>query len=84
VRRRGNPQRGRSWHKPSAPPCCHEGLSTAEAGARLRQFGPNALKVSRRITAFGLLLAQFKSPLVLILVVFAIALAVASSAVDWL
>jgi len=45
-----------------------DGLAQAEAENRLKQFGPNALQARRRSTAAGLLLRQFKSPLVLILI----------------
>ncbi|HMN26993.1 MAG TPA: HAD-IC family P-type ATPase, partial [Caldilineaceae bacterium] len=44
------------------------GLSAEDARRRLQQFGPNVLKVRRQMTAVGLFLNQFKSPLVLILV----------------
>ena len=44
------------------------GLASAEAKARARQYGPNALAAKRRATALGLFLSQFKSPLVLILI----------------
>src|SRR5574341_126926 len=44
-----------------------QGLSTAEAQARLRIVGPNTLQARKRATAWGLFLNQFKSPLVLIL-----------------
>lgn len=43
-------------------------LSSSDAAARLKQHGPNSLKAARRASALGLLLNQFKSPLVLILV----------------
>jgi len=45
------------------------GLSGSDAAARLKQHGPNSLKAARRASTFGLLLNQFKSLLVLILVV---------------
>jgi P-type Mg2+ transporter len=45
------------------------GLSSSDAAARLKQVGPNSLKAARRASALGLLLNQFKSPLVLILIV---------------
>jgi Mg2+-importing ATPase len=48
------------------------GLQSSEADARLKQYGPNALKAQRQNTWFVLLLSQFKSPLVLILVFAAI------------
>ena len=48
------------------------GLSQDDAERRLQQYGPNALKAGSQTTAFGLLLNQFKSPLVLILVFAAI------------
>ncbi len=44
-----------------------EGLSAGEAARRLAQFGPNLLETKRKATALGLLVAQFKSPIVLIL-----------------
>lgn len=44
------------------------GLSNKEADRRLQQFGPNTLKAGQQVMAFGLLLNQFKSPLVLTLV----------------
>ncbi len=44
-----------------------DGLSSAEAAARLRRFGPNALRARKRLTRAGVLLGQFKSPLVLLL-----------------
>jgi len=44
------------------------GLSRAQADERFARFGANALKPRKRLSALPLLLAQFKSPLVLILV----------------
>ncbi len=44
------------------------GLSTAEAAARLGQYGANAVREQAELTAMRLLLRQFESPLVLILV----------------
>jgi Mg2+-importing ATPase len=46
-----------------------EGLTSAEAAQRLRSFGENALEDRPRATAVRLLLRQFESPLVLILLV---------------
>jgi Mg2+-importing ATPase len=48
------------------------GLSQNGAERRLKQYGPNTLQAGSQNTALGLLLNQFKSPLVLILVVAAI------------
>ena len=45
------------------------GLSAAEAKRRLQIYGPNRLKPSKRTDAITLLAAQFKSPLILILLV---------------
>jgi len=45
-----------------------EGLTQAEAGRRLGQYGPNTLEVRRRGSAVALFLGQFKSPIVLILI----------------
>ena len=44
-----------------------DGLTTAEARRRAQVFGPNRLRTSRRSDALTLLIAQFKSPLILIL-----------------
>jgi Mg2+-importing ATPase len=57
-----------------------QGLSTAEAQLRLKQIGPNLLKVSKRASAWGLLFDQFKSPLVLILL---FAVVVSAFAQEW-
>lgn len=43
------------------------GLTTTEAQSRLRLYGPNRLQRAKRTDALTLLLAQFKSPLILIL-----------------
>ncbi len=44
------------------------GVSAAEAQERLRLFGPNVIERSRRASWASILLGQFKSPLILILV----------------
>jgi len=44
-----------------------QGLTTGEARARIERFGPNLLKSKKRSDAFTLLLAQFKTPIILIL-----------------
>ena len=44
-----------------------EGLSSEEARQRLARYGSNLLKPQKRSDVFTLLLAQFKSPLILIL-----------------
>jgi P-type Mg2+ transporter len=44
-----------------------EGLSSAEAKQRLIQYGPNLLKPPKRSDTFALLIAQFKSPIILTL-----------------
>jgi len=44
------------------------GIEQVDAESRIKQYGPNTLKAQRQTTAFGLLLSQFKSPLVLILI----------------
>jgi len=44
-----------------------EGLSTQEAGKRLLQYGSNSLSAKKRSSLPALLLNQFKSPLILIL-----------------
>jgi len=49
-----------------------EGLADAEAQRRLERFGRNAIRAKERATPWSLLLNQFRSPLVLILVFAAI------------
>ena len=44
------------------------GLTTEEARERLARFGENRLKTESRSSALGLFLAQFKSPIILILI----------------
>ncbi len=44
-----------------------EGLTSAEAQKRLARFGPNQIRAKKRTDSFTLLLAQFKSPIILIL-----------------
>ena len=57
------------------------GLSPRQAGARLKRFGRNALGTLNRGNALGLFLNQFKSPLVLILIVASI---ISMVAADWM
>ncbi len=45
-----------------------QGLSQDDAARRLEEYGPNSLKAGSQVTPLRLLLNQFKSPLVLILV----------------
>jgi P-type Mg2+ transporter len=45
------------------------GLTSDEAGRRLQGYGPNRLKPSKRTDALTLFAAQFKSPLIIILLV---------------
>ncbi len=61
------------WNVPSAEllqvlKTAKEGLTSEEARQRLVRFGANRLKPQKRSDAFTLLLAQFKSPIILILV----------------
>jgi P-type Mg2+ transporter len=44
-----------------------EGLTGKEASQRLARYGSNRLEPAKRSDVFTLLLAQFKSPLILIL-----------------
>lgn len=46
----------------------HDGLSDAEVQFRLRHFGPNTLVRERRFTPLGLIVRQFTSPLIFILI----------------
>jgi P-type Mg2+ transporter len=45
-----------------------QGLTAREAAERLRSHGPNAVEDQRQLASFRLLLRQFESPLVLVLV----------------
>src|SRR3990167_9625486 len=45
------------------------GLSKSEAERRIKVFGPNVIEKPRRAPGFFILLNQFKSPLILILLV---------------
>ena len=58
-----------------------DGISSDEAAARLEQHGPNVIVAAKQTSAVGLFLNQFKSPIVIILL-----LATAISAVlkDWI
>jgi Mg2+-importing ATPase len=44
-----------------------EGLSSDDAARRLDQYGPNLLKPKKRTDALTLLIGQFKSPIILVL-----------------
>ncbi|KWT73307.1 MULTISPECIES: magnesium-translocating P-type ATPase [unclassified Variovorax] len=57
------------------------GLTTAEAAVRLAGYGPNAIEAATRASALGLYARQFKSPLVLILIVASVISLVAT---EWL
>lgn len=46
-----------------------QGLTTAEANRRIERFGPNILGAENKISRFSRLLHQFKSPVVIILLV---------------
>ena len=59
-----------------------KGLTQAEADRRLKQYGQNAITAQKQTTALRLLLKQFKSPLVLILIVAAIISAIVGEWVD--
>ncbi|MEO8886000.1 MAG: magnesium-translocating P-type ATPase, partial [Mucilaginibacter sp.] len=58
------------------------GLSGREAAARLKYYGPNTLKANPRQRIFLLLLAQFKSPVTLLLIVAALLAAGLGDAAD--
>ena len=53
------------------------GLGQADAQRRLKQYGPNSIRAGSETFALWLLLSQFKSPLVLILVFAAVISAIA-------
>jgi P-type Mg2+ transporter len=59
-----------------------DGLQPAEADQRLKRYGPNAIGAKQQTTALRLLLRQFSSPLVLILIFAAIISGVVGEWVD--
>ena len=58
------------------------GLSQREARSRLKRYGSNALDASKGATALGLFISQFRSPLVLILIVASIISMIAAEWID--
>lgn len=46
-----------------------EGLTSADADARLLEYGPNELKAAQRISPWAILLEQFKNVLIIILLI---------------
>jgi Mg2+-importing ATPase len=59
-----------------------EGLSSAEAGRRLREYGPNRVGGDARLTRMRVLLSQFRNPLLLVLIFAALASALTGEWVD--
>lgn len=63
------------WHSTEIGDVLHvlnsrtRGLTTEEAQSRLKEFGPNELKVEKNISPLTILLRQFKSFLVIILLI---------------
>jgi Mg2+-importing ATPase len=58
------------------------GLQPAEAELRLKKYGLNSIRAKLQATAMSLLLSQFKSPLVLILIFAAIVSGIVQEWVD--
>ena len=50
----------------------HRGLSNEEVQQRLKFFGGNIFKKTKRITKLRIFLSQFKSPLIFILIIAAV------------
>lgn len=59
-----------------------EGLSSAQAAEHLQSFGPNQLREERSLSRLRVLLRQFASPLLLLLVFAAIVAAVSGELVN--
>ena len=59
-----------------------DGLAPEDAEARLRQYGPNTIRAKQQTGPLRLLLGQFKSPLVLILIFAAVVSGVVGEWVD--
>jgi magnesium-transporting ATPase (P-type) len=66
----------------SALHASRNGLQPAEAEQRLKQYGLNTIGAEQEATAFRLLLSQFESPLVLILIFAAIVSGIVGEWVD--
>ena len=66
----------------SALDASRDGLKSAEAEQRLKQYGLNTIRAQQQATALRLLLSQFKSPLVLILIFAAIISAIVGEWTD--
>jgi len=62
--------------------CGEDGLNTEEAAKRLKQYGPNSIKVNTNASTMLLLLSQFKSPVTLMLVAAAVLSAVLGDVPD--
>ena len=61
------------WKEPLTDLCrrlgtAENGLTSAEAAARLARYGPNVLRAGKRQTFLLLLLSRFRNPLVLLLI----------------
>jgi Mg2+-importing ATPase len=59
-----------------------DGLSAIAAAARLREYGPNAVRERQRLTRTAVLLNQIRNPLLLVLVFAALASAITGEWVD--
>ena len=59
-----------------------EGLTTSEIEERLKQYGPNSLPEEAGLSRLKVLLHQFKSPLIYILIVAAIVTALLAEYID--
>jgi len=66
----------------SALHASRNGLQPADAAQRLQQYGLNTIRAQQQATALRLLLSQFKSPLVLILIFAAIVSGIVGEWVD--
>jgi Mg2+-importing ATPase len=75
------------WNTPAADlltqiETAPKGLQSEEATKRLLRYGPNTLRARKRTDTFTLLLRQFKSPIILILVLAAVLSLVLKDRVD--
>ena len=59
-----------------------DGLSTAEAEKRLEQYGPNELEEARGLSAWKIIIEQFKDPLIYILLVAVVVTALLGEYID--
>ncbi len=52
--------------------CTEKGLTDADAGERMREYGPNSFKARSSLNVWWLFISQFKSPITILLIIAAV------------